>query len=75
MSSRYGNIEVGDVRHSRLSGGLTFTVSCDARVLDLLKEIVHNDEATPEALAEECRDLLERKIMIDYTRGGHRRSL
>ena len=74
MSNRYGTIEVGDVRFSRLSGGLSFTISCDARILELVKDILYNDAATPEALAEELRTQLERSIMMDYNRGGLRRN-
>jgi len=69
----YGKIEVGDVHFSNLSQGLTFTVSCDENTVSIMKDILYNEEATPQEIVKGIRQILEAAIMLNYNRGGMRR--
>tara|TARA_R100001443_G_scaffold90220_2_gene96692 strand:+ start:1110 stop:1334 length:225 start_codon:yes stop_codon:yes gene_type:complete len=69
----YGNIEVGDIRYSDLSGALTFTTVADADTINIMRDIMHNEDATPEEIALELKTLLKSAVMINYSRGGMRR--
>tara|TARA_R100000808_G_C2149755_1_gene158270 strand:+ start:3083 stop:3307 length:225 start_codon:yes stop_codon:yes gene_type:complete len=70
---KYGNIEIGDVRYSDLSGALTFTTLVDADTINIMRDIMHNEEASPEEVAAELRTLLKAAILMNYSRGGMRR--
>ena len=66
-------VEVGDVRYSKLTHTLSFTVACDPEAIRMIEDTASRNDMTPEETAEEARKLLQAAIFMSYNRGGLRR--
>tara|TARA_R100001510_G_C7632246_1_gene190927 strand:- start:1008 stop:1235 length:228 start_codon:yes stop_codon:yes gene_type:complete len=65
-------IEVGDVDYSKLSRTLRFKVAANSESIQMVEDICGRSDMTMEEVAAEMGKLLEKVILLDYSRGGHR---
>tara|TARA_R100001510_G_C7452804_1_gene76883 strand:- start:194 stop:430 length:237 start_codon:yes stop_codon:yes gene_type:complete len=64
-------INVWDAEHNELSETISFKVTCDQEVIDLIKAITYRDNLTIDEAAFELGSLLERAIHLNLPR-SHR---
>jgi hypothetical protein len=65
-------VDIGDVRYSKLTHTLTFTVACGPETIRLVEDIAHRNDMTPEETATEIQKILHTAIYLNYHRGGRR---
>ena len=65
-------VEIGDVRYSKLTHTLTFTVACGPETIRLVEDIANRGDMTPEQTAGEVKKILHSAIYLNYHRGGRR---
>jgi len=64
-------VSVWDVEHNELSETISFKVTCDQEVVDLMKAITYNEDLSLNDVAFELGKLLERSIHMNLPR-SHR---
>lgn len=64
-------VSVWDAEHNELSETISFKVTCDQEVLDLVKAITYKDDLTLDQAVFELGSLLERSIHLNLPR-SHR---
>lgn len=65
-------VDIGDIRHSRLTHTLSFTVACSPEAIRMVEDFAGRNDMTAEETAEELRKVLETGIFTNYHRGGLR---
>ncbi len=66
-------IETGDVRYSKLTDTLTFTVACGPEAIEMIKDISYQEDLSPEEMTQKFRELFQGAVVMTYHRGGFRR--